>query len=53
MAFKGLQINWGKNERLRFAFAFSGLAIIAFASALDATLLGNALPVCPDLIVLQ
>lgn len=46
MTSQRLQIVWGKNDRLRFGFAFAGLAIIAFASALDATLLGNALPVC-------
>jgi hypothetical protein len=45
MSLEILQMPQGKNDRLRFFFAFSGLAIIAFASALDATLLGNALPV--------
>jgi len=46
MTLRHLQMAWVKNDRLRFGLAFAGLALIAFASALDATLLGNALPVC-------
>lgn len=51
MALRRLRMTWGKNDRLRFSLAFAGLAIIAFASALDATLLGNALPVCQIILL--
>jgi hypothetical protein len=47
MSLELLQMPQNKHDRLRFFFAFSRLAIIAFASALDATLLGNAFPVSP------
>lgn len=34
------------SPKFRFFMAFATLALFTFASALDATLLGNALPVC-------
>ncbi|KAL1638785.1 hypothetical protein SLS58_008599 [Diplodia intermedia] len=36
------------SKRFRFFMAFSALAVVAFASAFDATILGNALPIIAE-----